>query len=128
MAQKLASRLESFLEERTDGHLRSIVIYDEGDFRIDFIRDDVAEQYSEHEIEAAIIESRLESMEVPLFEDLFADDHGELTCLVKCYENVIEMNFVLDDAVGAAVALDAEALGEATGIVADARDIVFDER
>jgi hypothetical protein len=48
--------------------------------------------------------------------------------MVKCYENVVEMNFVLGDGVGAAVALDAAAMSEAHGLVGEAREIVIEER
>ena len=54
--------------------------------------------------------------------------HGELTSLVQCFENVIEMNFVLSEGAGTVVALDGEAMGDATGIVAEARRIVLEER
>lgn len=128
MASKMASRLESFFEERTDGNLRSIVKYQPDSFDIVFLRDDVADQYTESEVEDAIDDSRMESLTAPIYDDTFSADHGDLTCLVKCFEHVIEMNFVLDDGVGAAVALDEEAMADAHGLVAEARQIVLDER
>lgn len=128
MAYKMASRLETFLKVRTDDSLRSIIIYERDDYEIEFIRSDVAAQYSEDEIEEAIDESRFESLTGPNYTDIFSDDHGELLCLSTCYEHVIELNFVLSDGVGAAIAIDAEAMDEAKGLVADARDIVIDSR
>lgn len=111
MATKMASRLEEFFLDRVDEKLRSIVMYEEDGFEVVYLRDDVGEQYTDVEIDDAIDESRMESLAAPIYADQFAEDHGELTCMVKCYEYVIEMNFVLDDGVGAAVALDAGALG-----------------
>ncbi|WP_435064151.1 hypothetical protein [Halobaculum sp. EA56] len=128
MATRMVSRLEEFFEQRTDGNLRSIVKYESDSFDIVYLRDDVAEHYSDSEIEAAIDESRMESLSAPIYEDTYAGDHGELTCLVQCFENVVEMNFVLEDGVGAAVALDIEAMTEAHGLVADARKLVVEER
>jgi hypothetical protein len=128
MAMRMASRLEEFFEERTDGNLRSIVKYDHDSHDAVYLRDDVAEQYTEDEIKKAVDDSRMDSLTAPIYKDTFAEDHGELTCLVQCFENVIEMNFVLEDGVGAAVALDAEAFAESQGIVAAAREIVIEER
>lgn len=128
MATKVTSRLEEFFKQRTDGSLRSIVKYEPDDFEIVHLRNDVAEQYTEREIDESVDDLRMESLSAPIYEDSFSEDHGELTCMVKCFENVVEMNFVLDDGVGAAVALDEEALSEAHGLVEEAREIVIDER
>lgn len=128
MATRMATRLENFFEQRTDGDLRSIVKYEEDTYEIVHLRDDVGEQYTTDELESAIDESRMESLTAPIYENTFSEDHGQLTCLVQCFENVIEMNFVLEDGVGAAVALDAEAMADAHGLVAEARRIVLGER
>ncbi|WP_418286867.1 hypothetical protein [Halorubrum sp. DTA46] len=128
MATRMATRLENFFEQRTDENLRSIVKYEEESYDIVYLRDDVAEQYTTEEIESAVDDSRMESLTAPIYEDTYSEDHGQLTCLVQCFENVIEMNFVLEDGVGAAVALDAEAMADAHGLVAEARAIVMEER
>jgi hypothetical protein len=128
MASRMASRLQDFFEQRTDGNLRRIVKYEMETFEIVYLRDDIADQYTTAEIESAIDESRMESLSVPIYENTYSEDHGDLTCLVQCFENVIEMNFVLDDGVGAAVALDEEAMTESHGLVSEAREIVIEER
>lgn len=128
MATRMASRLQSFFEDRAPGKLRSIVRYNHDSFETVFLRDDVADQYSPEELERAIDESRMDSLTAPIYEHTYSEDHGELTCLVQCFERVIEMNFVLEDGVGAAVALDAAAFADAQGIVAEARQIVLEER
>lgn len=128
MAARLAIKLEAFLEERTDGRLRSIVKYEDQSYDVVYLREDVAGEYTDEQIKRAVDESILDSISAPVYEDVFSDDHGELICLVQCYENVVEMNFVLDDGVGAVVALDEKALAETSGLVADARDIVIEER
>lgn len=124
MPDKLASRLESYFKHETDGSLRSIVKYEEGDFSTVYLRDDVADQYTSEEAARAIDDSRLESISAPVYQDLFSENHGELTCMVKCFENVIEMNFVLGDGVGTAVALDATAFSEAQNLVGEARNLI----
>lgn len=128
MTQRMATLHEEFFEERADGHLRSIVNYEQREFNIIYLREDVAEQYTEEEIRAAVDESVLGSIGAPVYGTVFSDDHGELTCLVQAYKNVIEMSFVLAEGMGTAVALDEEAMRDASGLVADARRIVLEER
>jgi hypothetical protein len=128
MAVQMASRLEEFFEQQAGEHLRSIVKYEQDSSEFVYLRDDIDDRYTNEEIERAVDDSRMESLWTSLYSTLFSGDHGELTCMVKCYENVVEMNFVLADGVGAAVALDADAMSEAHGLVADAREIVVEER
>lgn len=128
MGSRVASRLREFFEERTNGELRSIIRYDDDTVDVEYVRDDVAAQYSDDELERAIDESRLESLHVPLYEHAFSKNHGDLQCMITCFENVIEMNFAIDDGVGAAVAIDAEAMDDAHGVVSEARDLVLEER
>ncbi|MFC6799430.1 MULTISPECIES: hypothetical protein [unclassified Haladaptatus] len=127
MATRVATRLEEFFTERAEGNLRSIIKYDLDDTEVVYVRDDVADHYTDEKVEQAVEDWVMESLMAPVYENIYAEDHGELTCLVKCFKNVIEMNFVVDDAVGAAVALDASAMADARGLVADARVIVLDE-
>lgn len=128
MAYQMVTRLERFLKERTGEYLRSIVKYENTEFDILYLRGDVADQYTEEEIEAAVSESIMDSIGAPVYEDVFSDEHGDLTCLVQCYENVVEMNFVLESGVGAVVAVDEEVLSNTSGLVANAREIVVEER
>lgn len=128
MVAEMVSQLEEFFELRTNGGLRSIIKYDQEGVDIVYLRDDVAEQYSEQEFATAVDEARMESMHAPIYERVFSGDHGDLQCMVNCFENVVEMNFALADGVGAAVALDARAMDEAHGLVTEARSIVVEER
>lgn len=128
MPSHVVSRLRDFFQKQTDGELRSIIKYTPDSIEIEYIRDDVAAQYSDKELHKAINESRLDSLHAPLYEHSFSKDHGQLQCMITCFENVIEMNFAIDDGVGAAVAIDAEAMDDAHGIISQARNIVLEER
>lgn len=128
MASRLAGKLETFFKEETGGNLRSIIKYEMDERELTYIRDDVAEQYSPEELEEAIDDSRMESWSAPMYKGIYSEGHGDITCMVKCFENVVEMNFVLDDGVGSVVALDVEALERSHGLVSQAREIVEEER
>lgn len=125
MAMRVASELKELFGQQSDGNLRSVIKYEEQSSDIVYIRDDVAEQYDERELEAAIADSRMESLTAPMYNESFSDDHGDLSCIVQCFENVIEMNFVIADGEGVAVALNADAMAETHGLVAEAREIVL---
>lgn len=128
MSIQVVSELREFFEQNAEAELRSIVRYDRDAVEIEYIRDDVADQYTEPELEKAIDSSRLDSLHAPLYEHTFSKDHGQLQCMVTCFENVIEMNFAIGDGVGTAVAIDSEAMDEAHGMISDARNIVLRER
>jgi len=128
MSVQVASRLKEFLEEHMDEELRSIVRYDLDEVNVEYIRDDVADKYTEEELTKAIDESRLDSLHAPLYEHSFSKDHGDLQCMVTCFEHVIEMNFAIDDGVGVAVAIDAEAMDDAHGLISEARNIALEEQ
>lgn len=128
MATRMATRLEDFFKQRTDDNLRSIVKYERDSYDVVFLRDDVSEEYTTRELESAIDASRMDSLSSPIYENTFSEDHGELTCLVQCFEEVAEMNFVLEDGTGAAVALDVEAMTDTHGLVSAAREIALEER
>jgi hypothetical protein len=128
MQSAVVASLEAFFEERAGEDLRSIITYDGDGHELIFLRDDVAAQYTDDELCEAIDGSRLESLYSPIYEDVYADDHGELQCLIQCFDDVIEINFALGDGEGAAVAIDAAAMEDAHGIVADARSLIARER
>ena len=128
MKDTVATRVEEFFKDRTAGNLRSIITYEKNEFDIVFVRDDVSEQYTPDDVEIAVDHARMESLTAPIYDGVYSVDHGELDCMVKCFERVIEMNFVLSDGVGAAVALDEAAMAEARGLVAEAREIIVEER
>lgn len=128
MSTRVASQLEEYFEAETNGHLRSIVKYEQNSHDVLFLRDDVEDAYSTDEVAEAVNDSRFESLSAPIYADLFEDGHGELECFVKSFSNVIEMNFVISDGTGVVVALDADAMAGSHGLIVTARNIVVEER
>lgn len=128
MVTRLAGHLEEFFAEETDGNLRSIIAYQPDGYEVYYIRDDVGDEYTPAEFDKSVADTRLDSLSRPLYESGFSDEHGDLTCLVQAFEEVVEMNFILADGHGVAVGLDAEALENNHGIGAEARDILLEER
>jgi len=123
----MVARLDRFFQERANDGLRSIVEYDLGGVNVVYLRDDVANQYNKAERADAIDESRMQSMSHSIYEEMFSENHGDLECMVMYFERVVELNFTLDDGAGVTVGLDSEAIGGASELVSDARDIVTNE-
>ena len=128
MVTEMARRLQKFFEERTAGDLRSIVVYDEDEFEVSYLRDDVAVEYTEREVATAVDDARTESLMAPVYGDLYTDDHDDLICTIKMFPSVVEMNFVRSSAEGVAVALDAGVLEESDGLVTEARAVAADDQ
>lgn len=108
MPRSTAADLASFLQDRVGDNLRSVAHYDADSYDVVYLRDDVADQYSETDHDRVSREARLESVDREHQEDLYV--HGRLECTVRAFENAVEMHFPVDDASGVTVALDAEAL------------------
>lgn len=128
MSERMASRLKGYFRERAGDDLRSIVRYEPDTAEVVYLREGIRTQYTDREVERAIDSSRMESLAAPVYEGMFTESHGELTCLVQCFENAVEMNFVLTDGVGTTVALDAGAMQQSHDLLADARGILTEER
>lgn len=58
-----AEALTDFLKDRVGDHLRSVLRYDEDGGEFLYLRDDVAEQYSEAEMKDVVRDVRLESVD-----------------------------------------------------------------
>ena len=106
MSDDPSEALTDFLQQRVGDHLRSVLYYDSDGGEFLYLRDDVADEYDDAERENVLRDVRLEAVEKPHQEDLYA--HGPLNCTVRCFENAVEMHFPLDETSGTAVALDGE--------------------
>lgn len=100
-------QLADFLEEKFGDTLRSVVHYGEGRYEFLYVRDDVAAQYTDEEIERIVRDLEMESMGKPVEETRFV--HGELACRIHVFDRGVEMNFMSGDGEGVAVGLDGEA-------------------
>lgn len=98
--------LTDFLKDRVGDHLRSVLRYDEDGGEFLYLRDDVADQYSEGEMKQVVRDVRLEAVDKPHQESLYS--HGSLNCTVRSFDDAVEMHFLRDEKRGTAVALDGE--------------------
>lgn len=106
MSEVSSEALADFLKQRVGDHLRSVLYYDDDGGEFLYVRDDVGDQYDDTELEDVLQDVRLEAVEKPHQEDLYA--HGPLNCTVRSFEDGVEMHFPHDETSGTAVALDGE--------------------
>lgn len=108
MSVEIAERLRTLLSESTGDLLRSVAYYDDEGYEVVYLRDDVADEYDEDEIDEAFEDVRLEALTKPRQEDLYT--HGRLECVVRCFSEAVEMHFDLTETTGVAAALDREVM------------------
>lgn len=106
MTETSAEALTEFLRARVGDHLRSVIQYDDAGADLLYVRDDVADEYTDDEVERVVRDVRLEAVEKPHQESLY--EHGPLDCTIRCFEDAVEMHFPHDERSGTAVALDGE--------------------
>src|SRR6056297_1653070 len=104
MSVASSEALTEFLRERVGDHLRSVIYYDDDGGEVLYVRDDVADQYTDDDIDQVVRDVRLEAVEKPHQESLY--EHGPLNCTVRSFDDAVEMHFPHDETSGTAVALD----------------------
>lgn len=118
---------EYLLQEIGEESLRSVVSYTAEEYRIEYVRDDVAALYEEADIDRVINDARMESLIAPVATHMVPDSHGELRCQVRCFEEVTEMNFVVGDGRGIAIGIEADFFGEQKSLLGKIRGYVRQE-
>ncbi|WP_435178668.1 DUF7522 family protein [Halorussus sp. AFM4] len=106
MTETPSEALTEFLRERVGDHLRSVLAYDDEGADLLYVRDDVADQYTDEEMARVADDVRLEAIDKPHQESLY--EHGRLDATVRSFEDAVEMHFPHDETSGTAVALDGE--------------------
>ncbi|MFC7080377.1 DUF7522 family protein [Halorussus caseinilyticus] len=106
MSVTSSEALTEFLRNRVGDHLRSVIYYDDDGGEVLYVREDVADQYTDDDIDQVVRDVRLEAVEKPHQESLY--EHGPLNCTVRSFDDAVEMHFPHDETSGTAVALDGE--------------------
>jgi hypothetical protein len=98
IARRLIERIRTFADES----LRGAIYYDESRREVLHIREDVAEQYSDAEIETAIEDLALEAFGDPTrLTDLY--QMGELRATTRWFEDGILVHYPFSDVSGVAI-------------------------
>lgn len=103
---EFGEHIESVVGAQTGESLRSIIGYTRDSYTVHFVRDDVKRTYDDRNIERAIDELRLETIEKEHINNLFQEVHGAFDCRIDVFENAVEMNFAVADGEGLEIAVD----------------------
>lgn len=117
MGEGNTPKLRDGLRGQVGDHLRSVVVYTADDYEVRYLRDDVADGYDTAEFERGIEEMRFEALEADYINDVFGERHGDLHCNATFFEAAVELNFVVDDTTGLAIAIDADYFGRQDSLV-----------
>lgn len=123
-SDRFGEELTTLIDPDTTPALRSVVGYTAETYTMHFIRDDVAVQYDDDDIVAAIDELRLETISRNQTNSVFQGIHGELECCVNIFANAVEYHFMLDDGHGVELAFDREWLTAGDSVVEDVIELL----
>lgn len=104
MAPGNPEQLTEFLKQEVGNELRSVIHYDKETFEVVYARNDVKDEYTEDDLEDVRQELGVATFGKPAMEELYV--HGDLQCTVHCFENAVEMQFLVSETEGIAVGLD----------------------
>lgn len=115
MTDQNATDFVEFLREETGACLRSVIRFDGQAHELAYVRDDVRDRYSEGDHERIVASLLAEAAARHEDEELYV--HGELDCIVRSFERVIELHFPRSVYSGTAVALDKDAVDDLSGLI-----------
>lgn len=126
MSARAAQRLSEFLRGQVGDDLRRIVEYDHDGYEVVYRHDDVIDR-DDSAWEEIVQDAQLEAISTDYYGQLFPPDHGELECMVKYFENAVELNFARPNGSGIVISIDAEAMADTHGLVSEAKRIARGE-
>lgn len=106
MFDQQVGELQSVVADRFGDDLRSVAAYDEAGLDIRYMRPDVDELYDDRDHSRVFRTLRLEAMDRPTQDSLFA--HGDLRCTYRVYEGATEIHVVTSETRGVLVSVDAD--------------------
>jgi hypothetical protein len=123
-SDRFGEELTTLVDSKMTPTLRSVVGYTTDAYTVHFIRDDVAVQYNEADIVAAIDELRLETISHDQTNSVFQGIHGKFECRVNVFANAVEYHFIIDDGLGVELAFDREWLTTGGSVVEDVIELL----
>ena len=125
-ASTIGPKVVATIDPETEPGLRSVVSYTPDSYTINYIRSDVRDQYSSEQIETAIDELRLATMQRDHLNSVFKDVHGEFYSDITAFEDAIEFNFVITDGRGVEVAFDRDTFPNQRSVIDEIQTVITD--
>lgn len=125
MNKNCAQEIVTFIRHEAGPLVRSVAYFTENRREVLYIRDDVADQYSENEIQDIFNGLSFDSLGKEHTEQMYV--HGELNCIVRHFAEAIEIHFPSGEKSGTAVALEPDAINDLGSIIQDCLSKFSDE-
>lgn len=104
MFEGQVGELQSVAADRFGDELRSVASYDEDGFDLRYVRDDVDALYDDRDYARVFRTLRLEAMDRPTQDSLYA--HGDLLCTYRVYEDATVIHVATSETQGVLVSVD----------------------
>lgn len=123
MPRDAATELADYLANHVGSHLRAAAFYDENDFSLLYIKDELEELYTEDELEK-IAEYMRREVRRSHAERVFK--MGEFRCTLWGYEDGIVLHFPQGGSKGTILTLEAEAATRFNEFVRECAERIYD--
>lgn len=104
MFDQQVGELRSVVADRFGDELRSVASYDDDGFELRYIRDDVDALYDDRDYARVFRTLRLEAMDRPTQDSLYA--HGDLLCTYRVYEDATVIHVATSETQGVLISVD----------------------
>ncbi|MCO8266589.1 hypothetical protein NKF06_08325 [Haloferax sp. AB510] len=122
MVRDTARRLAEYLSRRIGDGLRTVVIADDDGYELEYLRDDLSEQYTKGTLTEVVSDLRVETP----FATPGIDTHpiGERRAVVHYYENAFVLQFPFSEAERIIISIGTDAGTDLLQFIEDCRRIV----
>ncbi|RDZ64980.1 hypothetical protein C5B90_01025 [Haloferax sp. Atlit-12N] len=122
MVRDTARRLAEYLSRRLGDGLRTVVIADDDGYELEYLRDDLSEQYTKGTLTEVVSDLRVETP----FSTTGIDTHpiGERRAVVHYYENAFVLQFPFSGAERIIISIGTDAGTDLLQFIEDCRRIV----
>lgn len=103
LAEETIAEIVDDLQNEYGEAVRGIARFSEGEYRIDYLREDVQETLSENKVHEILEEAQFSSVGHPAYEDLY---ETELQAVIRIFERSVVMTIPVADNAGILVSLD----------------------
>ena len=119
----ISKRLSTYLNERVDDLLRGVAHYQQDEFEVVYLRDDIRERRHREEVSKMLMRIKQEGTD----EEEQSFPFGHLHATLRIFDETIFMHFPIENQTGVVVSLEPEVAQSLNSFVGDCLDHIYDE-
>ena len=121
--KQISKRLSTYLNERVDDLLRGVAHYQQDEFEVVYLRDDIRERRHREEVDKMLTRIKQEGTD----EEERSFPFGHLHATLRIFDETIFMHFPIENQTGVVVSLEPEVAQSLNSFVGDCLDHIYDE-